>query len=55
MKFSRFAGLAALFSPVLAFANEANLVLPDLATQTLLRCLILTERDSRAYHSSDSI
>ena len=34
MKISRFAGLAALLSPVLAFANEANLVLPDLATQS---------------------
>ncbi len=34
MKIYRFAGLAALLSPVLAFANEANLVLPDLATQS---------------------
>jgi len=36
MKISRFAGLAALLSPVLAFANEANLVLPDLASEKFI-------------------
>ncbi len=36
MKFIRFAGLAALFTPLLALASEANLVLPDLASQTFL-------------------
>jgi K(+)-stimulated pyrophosphate-energized sodium pump len=36
MKFTRFAGLATLFMPMLALASEANLVLPDLASQTFL-------------------
>ncbi|MBL9039909.1 MAG: sodium/proton-translocating pyrophosphatase, partial [Archangium sp.] len=36
MKLSRFAGLTALLSPVLALASEANLVLPDLASQKFL-------------------
>ena len=36
MKISRLAGLAALLSPVLAFANEANLVLPDLASERFI-------------------
>jgi len=36
MKLSRLTGLAALLSPVLALASEANLVLPDLSSQTFL-------------------
>jgi K(+)-stimulated pyrophosphate-energized sodium pump len=36
MKLSRLAGVAALLAPALALANEANLVLPDLASQTFL-------------------
>ncbi len=34
MKLTRLAGVAALLAPVLAWANEANLVLPDLASQS---------------------
>ncbi len=36
MKLSRLAGLAGLFLPALALASEANLVLPDLASQQFL-------------------
>ncbi|MDP1919364.1 MAG: sodium-translocating pyrophosphatase [Myxococcales bacterium] len=36
MKLSRLAGLAGLVLPALAFANEANLVLPDLASQQFM-------------------
>jgi K(+)-stimulated pyrophosphate-energized sodium pump len=36
MKLTRFAGLAALLTPILASASEANLVLPDLASQTFV-------------------
>jgi len=36
MKLSRLAGLAGLVLPALAFASEANLVLPDLASQQFL-------------------
>jgi K(+)-stimulated pyrophosphate-energized sodium pump len=36
MKLNRSAGLAALFLPALALASEANLVLPDLSSQTFL-------------------
>jgi K(+)-stimulated pyrophosphate-energized sodium pump len=36
MKLSRFASLAGLFLPALAFGSEANLVLPDLASQSFL-------------------
>jgi K(+)-stimulated pyrophosphate-energized sodium pump len=36
MKLSRLAGLAALFLPALALASEANLVLPDLASQQFM-------------------
>ncbi|MBE2248172.1 MAG: sodium/proton-translocating pyrophosphatase, partial [Myxococcus sp.] len=36
MKLSRLAGLAGLVLPALAFASEANLVLPDLSSQLFL-------------------
>jgi K(+)-stimulated pyrophosphate-energized sodium pump len=36
MKPSRLAGIAALLSPALAFASEANLVLPDLSSQLFM-------------------
>jgi K(+)-stimulated pyrophosphate-energized sodium pump len=36
MKLARLVGAAALLVPALALANEANLVLPDLASQTFL-------------------
>ncbi|MEW5737887.1 MAG: sodium-translocating pyrophosphatase [Myxococcota bacterium] len=36
MKLSRLAGIAALLAPALAFASEANLVLPDLTSQTFM-------------------
>ena len=36
MKLSRLAGVATLLTPLLAFANEANLVLPDLSSQMFL-------------------
>jgi K(+)-stimulated pyrophosphate-energized sodium pump len=36
MKLSRLASLAGLFLPALAFGSEANLVLPDLASQSFL-------------------
>ncbi|MBL8922125.1 MAG: sodium-translocating pyrophosphatase [Myxococcaceae bacterium] len=36
MKLSRLAGLAGLFLPALALASEANLVLPDLASQQFM-------------------
>jgi K(+)-stimulated pyrophosphate-energized sodium pump len=36
MKLSRLAGIAALLTPALALASEANLVLPDLSSQTFL-------------------
>ncbi len=36
MKLSRLAGLAAAVLPAWAFASEANLVLPDLASQSFL-------------------
>ncbi|MCU0699379.1 MAG: sodium-translocating pyrophosphatase [Myxococcaceae bacterium] len=36
MKLSRVASLAGLFLPALAFGSEANLVLPDLASQSFL-------------------
>ncbi|MFT3714157.1 MAG: sodium-translocating pyrophosphatase [Archangium sp.] len=47
MKLSRLAGVSALLTPVLAFASEANLKLPDLASQTFVggmngRTLLMT-------------
>ncbi|MDP2270340.1 MAG: sodium-translocating pyrophosphatase [Archangium sp.] len=36
MKLSRLAGVATLLTPLLAFANEANLVLPDLSSQMFM-------------------
>ena len=36
MRLSRLAGIAALLAPALAFASEANLVLPDLSSQTFM-------------------
>jgi K(+)-stimulated pyrophosphate-energized sodium pump len=36
MKLSRLAGVGALLTPVLALASEANLKLPDLASQVFL-------------------
>jgi len=36
MKLSRLAGVAALLTPLLAFANEANLVLPKLDSQLFM-------------------
>ncbi len=36
MKLSRLAGVATLLTPLLALANEANLVLPDLSSQMFL-------------------
>ncbi len=36
MKLSRLAGVATLLTPLLAFANEANLVLPPLESQLFM-------------------